>query len=124
MTQLFSARTLALSLVSAAVLAAAAPTRAASVWNDPATITVIVPTADLDLAGQAGAQTLIARIHGAARAICGVEPAAIQFELHRLYQTCVSGALDRAVAKLDDPVVTATNAGSGHAMAELAANRR
>ena len=121
MTQLFSARALALGLVSVLALAAAAPTRAAPTSNDPDMVTVVVPAADLNLSSAAGAKTLIARIEGAAKAICGVEPATIQLDRRRIYETCVKGTVDRTVAKLDNPVVTAAN---GHGMTVLAANRR
>jgi UrcA family protein len=121
MTQLFSARALALGLVSVLALAAAAPTQAAPASNDPDMVTIVVPAADLNLASAAGAKTLLARIHGAAEAICGVEPATIQFNMHRIYETCVTGTVDRTVAKLDNPVVTAANS---HGMTVLADNRR
>lgn len=91
MTQILSARALALSLASAIALAAAAPTQAAPASNDPDTITVVVPAADLNLTSGAGAKILLARIHRAAETVCGIEPAAIQFDLHRLYQACVAG---------------------------------
>ncbi len=121
MTQLYSARVLALSLASAIALAAAAPTQAAPASNDPNIITVVVPASDLNLASGAGAKVLLSRIHRAAETICGIEPATMQFDLGRLYQTCVAGAVDRAVAKLDNPVVTAAN---GHGMTVLATNQR
>jgi UrcA family protein len=124
MTSLLSARALALSLVSALALASAATTQAAPVSNDPDIVTIAVPTADLNLASEAGAKTLVSRIHVAAETICGVEPATIQFDRHRIYEACVKATVDRTVATLDNPVVTAANTGNGPRMTVMAANRR
>ena len=91
MNRPFSTRGLALSLVSALAVASATPMRAAPVSNDPNIISVVVRTGDLNLASEAGAKALNSRIRHAAETICGVEPATIQFELHRIYAACVKG---------------------------------
>jgi UrcA family protein len=51
--------------------------------------------ADLDLSREAGVQTLMTRINGAAKNVCG--PAPDVRELHSTYQSCVDSAVNGAL---------------------------
>ena len=124
MNRPFSTRGLAMSLVSALALASATPMQAATASNDPNVISVVVRTGDLNLASEAGAKTLIARVHHAAETICGVEPATIEFTMHRIYEACVKATVDRTVATLSNPVVEAAYAGTSPGTLVLAASQR
>jgi len=61
------------------------------------TRSVVVAYGDLDLSSQPGAQTLYARLRGAARTVCGPREVRIQ-QLRRDWTQCVDTALDNAVA--------------------------
>jgi UrcA family protein len=61
------------------------------------TRSIVVAYGDLDLAVQAGAETLYGRMRGAARAVCGPRDPRIM-ELRREWARCVDKALDNAVA--------------------------
>src|SRR5580765_5837694 len=67
---------------------------------------VAVPYADLNLAHIAGATALYTRLRAAARHVC---PALESRELERarLVNACVADALERAVAKVDHPLLGA-----------------
>ena len=68
-----------------------------------------VAYADLDLGHEAGARTLLARISGAAKRVCGPAP-----ELHDSrapYRHCVDSAVDRAVTEVNQPTVNALHGG-------------
>ena len=72
-------------------------------------VRVTVNYGDLDLSGQAGANTMLQRIHRAARDVCGDRPGGTQLgDMHR-YQACMTSAVDRAVASLGSPTVSALN---------------
>ena len=61
------------------------------------TRSVVVAYGDLDLSSQPGAQTLYARLRGAARTVCGPREVRIQ-QLRWDWTQCVDTALDNAVA--------------------------
>ncbi len=67
---------------------------------------VIVRFADLDLSRSEGATALYRRLKGAAETVCA---ALEDRELARqtLFKACVQGAISAAVAKIDQPVLTA-----------------
>jgi UrcA family protein len=92
----------ALAALGLAASAHAAPAMGPS--SDPDARSAKVFTADLDLGGEAGAKAALTRIHNAARNVCADE-------LNPL--ACRKDTLDRAVASLGAPLVTALNAGRG-----------
>src|SRR5476649_928425 len=118
---MFTKVTLA-SIASVAVLGFAASTHAAPVADsssDPAAMSVNVSIADLNLASSSGAKVVLGRIHAAARTICGDEPDIRLTERFAIYQSCLKTTVDRTVASLGAPLVTAM---SGGQPAVLAAN--
>src|SRR3974390_662909 len=64
---------------------------------------------DLDLNSNTGAERAISRIHRAARDVCGPDTDLRAFDERREYDRCVAQAEERAVAKLDMPMVTAAS---------------
>jgi UrcA family protein len=67
---------------------------------------VVVKYADLDLATDAGAATLLHRIEGAARQVCG-NPRELQpLERSQLVKHCNAEAIARAVTEVGAPKVT------------------
>lgn len=78
--------------------------------SDPDIISVKVSLADLNLSHEPGARIALRRIRNAAREICGVEPGPPLIRESELYRACQRSAVDRAVARLDVPTVTALNA--------------
>jgi UrcA family protein len=73
----------------------------------PQTHSETVRYADLNLSGQAGVRTLMARIRSAAEDVC--EPAPSGHELDSSYDTCVKSAVDHAIADVRRPTLTAMN---------------
>jgi UrcA family protein len=79
---------------------------AASPQDPPA---VIVRFADLDLSHSQGAAVLYRRLKSAAETVCGVEGSVLSRDLgsHKRSQECIRSALDAAVAKVNQPALTA-----------------
>ena len=118
------AKTTVASVAAIATLACAASTHAAPATDassDPSAISVNVSIADLNLASPSGARAVLGRIHAAARTICGDEPDIRLTERFAIYQSCLKTTVNRTVASLDAPLVTAMN---GRHPAVLAANGR
>ncbi len=78
----------------------------------------------LDLHSERGAKLALARIRQAAKDVCGVPVDTGPIWANARPNTCVIAVVDRAVAKLDDPMVSALNSGPGGHNAQLAAGRR
>lgn len=113
------AKTTLTAFAAVATLAFAAASHASPAidgFSDPATMSVTVSVADLNLSNQAGAKVVLRRIHNAAQTICGGEPD-IRSERFTLYQSCVKATVARTVASLDSPLVTALNGGQPLAIA-------
>jgi len=70
-------------------------------------LTVVVHFSDLDLTHEEGAKALLGRLQHAARAVCS--PAADAKDLKRisLYESCLKESMDRAVADVRAPLVSA-----------------
>jgi UrcA family protein len=68
-----------------------------------------VKYADLQVDTTAGAQALYGRIHSAARRVCGYEATSIQGP--SVWQHCVRPTVDAAVAKVNNPLLTALHTG-------------
>ena len=79
-------------------------------------MSVNVSVADLNLSSPAGAKIVLRRIHNAAETICGDQPDIRLTARFALYQSCVKATVDRTVASLDSPLVTAQNGGQAAAM--------
>ncbi|HEY4973958.1 MAG TPA: UrcA family protein [Steroidobacteraceae bacterium] len=98
-----AARYLAIAALAVTVLTPFAPSLAAAAVTDEPQATV--KFADLDLASDSGAATLLRRIEAAAQQVCG-NPHAIQ-PLERLVriQQCNARAIERAVTNVGAPKV-------------------
>jgi len=96
-------RKLLSSLIAAALALGAALPAAAEAAK--------IRTADLNLDSDAGARVALARIHQAARTVCGDEPDAHQLQRQALYSTCIRDAMDRTVAQAHSARLTALNNG-------------
>ena len=82
--------------------------------TDRGTEAVAVSFAELDLSKPAGAEALYDRLQRAAQEVCGINerfysPYYIAGSAER--RACYQDALDRAVAQLDEPLVTEQHAG-------------
>jgi UrcA family protein len=102
----FTFRTFA--LVSALAVLGASPALA-----DETVRSVKVSYADLDLNTQAGAATLYGRIRAAAKQVCGPDEWAYG---HSTFKRCFNQALGNAVAKVNNPQLTALHQGKSPAM--------
>ena len=78
----------------------------------------------LDLHSEQNAKLALSRIRQAAKDVCGVPADAGPIWANDRPNNCVIDAVNRAVAELDDPMVTALNSGHGGRSAQLAAGRR
>lgn len=67
---------------------------------------IAVHYADLDLSQPAGAQELIARMHGAAAQACGPAPDIRELLQSRTYRQCISDSVARGVDAVNAPLVT------------------
>lgn len=98
--------------ILAVILAAGSLTLAPMAMAEPDTVRPVsasVSYADLDLATEVGATTVLQRIKLAARDMCGGEPVHSPLLPRTVTQfdTCVADAVDTAIAGLDAPVVLA-----------------
>ncbi|MGH6963911.1 MAG: UrcA family protein [Phenylobacterium sp.] len=71
------------------------------------TVSVRVPLNDLNLNHEPGARMALYRIRKAAGYVCGGDPGSPLLKLSALYRACQQDSIDRAVATLDHPMVTA-----------------
>ena len=94
---------------AAASLLAAGPASAARIHELDDGQSVAVDYADLNLAGPAGARTLLSRIRAASSLVCHAAAPATPMNLGRVqgYRSCLNATIGRAVDSLDAPVVTA-----------------
>jgi UrcA family protein len=116
-------KTVLAAVAAFAVLAVSAGAFAAAAGGYADTVSVKVSLAGVDLQSPPGAEVALGRIHQAARQVCGVE-AADDLAGRARYAACLSEVTDRAVASLDNRMVTALNGpvkGSGKVI--LAASR-
>ena len=82
----------------------------ATVWaGPPATRSVEVSFRDLDLSSPSGAAKLYRRIQAAARSVCQYEPTSPREQ--SIWQYCVRPTVDAAVAKVNNPLLTASHSG-------------
>jgi UrcA family protein len=83
-----------------------------------------VSTADLDLNGQAGVATLYQRIQAAARAVCREEALSFRKETRSFAspserRSCVTQAVDGAVAEVDNVRLSALHRGTPERVVRL-----
>ena len=82
----------------------------ATVWaGPPATRSVEVSFRDLDLSNPPGVAKLYRRIQAAARSVCQYEPTSPREQI--IWQFCVRPTVEAAVAKVDNPLLTALHSG-------------
>ncbi|MEP6966587.1 MAG: UrcA family protein [Pseudomonadota bacterium] len=99
-----------LGALAALAIAAAAQPAASREPAAGATVSARIALGALNLDSRADAKILLRRIRRAAESLCG--PIADDlFDNRWQYSRCVIGATDRAVARLDNPTVTALNGG-------------
>jgi len=75
----------------------------------PATRSVGVGFRDLDLSTASGVTRLYIRIQAAARSVCQYEPSSPREQT--VWQFCVRPTVDAAVAKVNNPLLTALHSG-------------
>ena len=87
-------------------LALASPSLAAP-QPDLATgvLTVTVSSSRLDLSRPGDAAEMLARLTRAASVVCGGKPSPAELDRASNYRACTEEALDRAIARLDSPLV-------------------
>ena len=105
-------RSLLIALGTAASLAMAAPSAAATVQDPESPIELRVKFSDLDLAHEAGARTMMFRIGAAAKRACGGDPDPRRLERQMIYDHCKRDTVARAVVSLNSPLVTALFSGA------------
>lgn len=71
-------------------------------------VSVVVPYGDLNLTTYAGADTMLGRIRGAARTICGTE-SANPIDRATIWKPCVEDVTWRAVGEFGNPLVSQLN---------------
>jgi UrcA family protein len=91
-----------LSIMAAAAFA---PVALADTTSTTDRISRVVEVGDLDLHSQAGARTAAHRIHVAADYVCGGDN--LLWRRASDFQDCRNGAIDRALASLKAPMVSA-----------------
>jgi UrcA family protein len=102
------------ALISAALAAGLLVAGAASAQSDEA-VTIHVRANDLNLQTEAGARTMMNRIHSAAAAACGTPASNVDGD----YDKCVSDAVSGAAAQTKSPMVMAMSQGkTGTALAQ------
>lgn len=93
-------KTFAIAALAAFVLAAGAPAFAAD-FGDQAR----VQYSDLNLSTPQGAKAMVGRIHAAAKAVCGEEPANTDLNGQHDWKACVSTTETNALKSLNAPLV-------------------
>jgi len=116
-------RPLFASVVIALGLLGAAPGHAGVIGplmeqGDTASVTVQV--SDLDLNSREGARAALGRIHVAAQMICGPTPSPVEIARLTRFNACMKADVDKAVASLDRPMLTALNNTHGQAYVRVA----
>ena len=107
------------SFRSLALVAVLSLLGSAQVLADDGVRSIKVGYSDLDLNTQAGAASLYSRIRGAARQVCGYEGST--FTDKAIWKGCFNGAVGDAVAKVNNPLLTAVHSGKSPAMTAMIA---
>ncbi len=93
-----------------------------SVYDDGEVPSAKVQYGDLDLTTKAGGKAMLVRISHAAIAVCGPRPYDPIWARYE-FDPCVNRAIDRAVARLNNPIVSALNGGKASKDAVALASR-
>lgn len=96
-----------IALASALTCTAASAEPVGAAHADTVLVRTTAPLGDLDLTTGQGARAALNRINAAATQVCGAKPAPSQLAAHAHYRACKKEAVDRAVAGMDNPLVTA-----------------
>jgi len=91
-------RSILFSIAAAATLAVSTQSAA-----EPMRAEARVAFADLNLASEAGAEALLARINVAARAVCGDRAGPMPLAERRAVRACMNEAVGQAVASIESP---------------------
>jgi UrcA family protein len=97
------------SAMIAITVGSGATTAFAASPDDP--ISVKVSLADLNMASEAGAQTALARIRLAANQACGGDLSDQTLGEQMQFRSCAKQAVQRAVAAINQPALTAVSQG-------------
>ena len=97
------------SAMIAITVGSGATTAFAASPDDP--ISVKVSLADLNMASEAGAQTALARIRFAANQACGGDLSDQTLGEQMQFRSCAKQAVQRAVASINQPALTAVSQG-------------
>jgi UrcA family protein len=110
------------ALAALTMIATAHASPATQTASDPFATSIAVSISDLNASTPAGAAVVLTRVRAAAETVCGGEPDIRLIGQRTLYQTCVKTTVERVVASLGNPMVTALNHGPTAAI--LARNGR
>lgn len=112
------------SLATANIATCASAGTPFNATSDPDVYSEKVSMAGLDLQTQAGAEIALHRIRAAAHQVCevGLDPYFPGVSVRT--KPCTTTAIDRAVAEVDSPVLTALNSDQGRTRAQLAVEGR
>ena len=106
-----------LAALTAAVIGASTAQAASS---DAYGGAVHVSFADLNLSSGPGAAAALQRIREAATSVCGAAPNIVDMGRTAIHRECMQTAVERAVASLNSPRVTALYTGGARRTPELA----
>jgi UrcA family protein len=95
------------TLAAVGIATASHAGQATNAASDPATTSVSISVADLNLSDPAGAHTALRRIQSAAEAVCGEKPDIRLMQPLSVYRACLTTSVRKAVGSLDAPLVTA-----------------
>jgi UrcA family protein len=94
----------------------------ATAWADPpATRSMEVSFRALDLSTESGVAKLYRHIQAAARNVCQYEPTSAREQV--IWQYCVRRAVDAAMTKVNNPLLTALHTGRSSAAATAMINK-
>ncbi|HEX7886392.1 MAG TPA: UrcA family protein [Phenylobacterium sp.] len=113
------AKTLLTSLVVLSALTFAAHAQAAPA---PAGASVKVSMSDLNLHTQAGAAIGLRRIEAASNRVCGGAPDARRLDQQAVHRACMRETMERAVASLGSPLVTAQHTDQGRTITSVSSH--
>jgi UrcA family protein len=117
MINLNTLRTSVLSVLAITAAAAAVPAYA----QDEVASKIVVRVADLNLANHDGAAVALRRIELAADQICGGAPDMREMAQSRLFKSCRSDVVTRAVRDLNQPMLMSLVPGAAPHVTQLAA---
>ncbi len=103
MNNVLNTRLMSVAL-AAVTLAAAAPVAAQSLDD---AVSISVRYGDLDISRPAGAEIMLRRIDKAAVQVCGGKPDQRLLDQRAAFEKCRASTIDRSVAALDAPTVSA-----------------